>query len=594
MLKLSWVKITALAIGISLSGSVASQAAPPVGPAAGGIPNAPPVSAAKPPVGAAAAGAAGAARVNAPGVRAPAGGMGSFHKGMVSVKTAPAVNAQAVATGRVPINQVPVKSPLASTNGFVNGAKGGLMNGGNAGVSNGALINGGLTKGGVPAGGITNSARLNGVNSGLNGGVNGLNGGFANSGLNGSLNGLNGSINGSLTNGGLSGNLNGGVNGLNGGINGGINGGLNSGLNGGLNGSNGGLANGGVTGSLNGLNCSINGGLTAGGLNGSVNGGVDGLNGGVNGRINGVNGLSNGGLTGSQNAVQQMAGTRLNPANAASGIPATSGLVKASLNQNGLMALSGNNGLSTMLQQRLNLSSSQISEINQFQANYNQEIAQLRNRMQSDPQGTASLMNQAGQQLQQRIDSVMTPQQRQTFSQLTGVPDSFSGTSSLNNVPSTATGSPIGPNGINSNVGLNTATSVAAPPAIPASSFATGKLGASALVGLPATQPLRLGSGGFLPISNPAVQQALQLTPSQLSQLQAMQGSYVQQLGELSGRFQTDPQGTLSLYNNALQQSNQQIESVLTPQQRQLLSSMTGMPNAFSGGNTIQTPTTQQ
>jgi len=393
-----------------------------------------------------------------------------------------------------------------------------------------------------------------------------------------------------------------------------------------------------------------------------------GTNGFVTSGVNNANGQM--AITG-----QQRAAIAAQQGAAASGqqVPLANGLTQKQLIQNGLMALGGNNELSTLLQQRLGLSSNQISQIDQLQAAYNKELTQLQGQLQTNPQGTVNQMVQAGQQLQQQIDSILTAQQRQVFAQLTGIPNTPAANMLANNIasglPNTGTNSllnsgnlqnagtastnignsslnaqnnllnqnstlnangSLSPNGslnasgslsangslnengaLNGNNSLNSANNFSSnsaplgqggsvslavsnaaanhptPPAIPAQTLAT----ANAKLG---SQPFRLGNGGFLAINNPGVQQALQMTPGQLSQLEAMQSNYIQELGELSGRFQTDPQGTLGLYNNALQQSTQQIESVLTPQQRQLFSRLTGLPNIFATGDAMQTPTTNQ
>lgn len=245
-------------------------------------------------------------------------------------------------------------------------------------------------------------------------------------------------------------------------------------------------------------------------------------------------------------------------------------LNQTNANTNGIM-------LGNQLQQQLNLSSGQVSQINQFQKSFEQELNQLSGRFQTDPQGTKSLLMQAQQQLQQDVNSVLDPSQRQALSQATGTPNSFSGTNPLQNSASatTATSTLAGRNNA-----ANTGSANAAQ-----QSAANAQLGSLVSAGLGNVNPFTLGNGGFLGITSPGVQQQLNLSPLQMSQLRSAQLNYIQELGNLSGRFQTDPQGTLSLYNNALQQSNQQIESILTPQQRQTFSALTGATDSFSSSN---------
>jgi hypothetical protein len=100
-------------------------------------------------------------------------------------------------------------------------------------------------------------------------------------------------------------------------------------------------------------------------------------------------------------------------------------------------------------------------------------------------------------------------------------------------------------------------------------------------------------ASGFSTITNPNVQKALNLSTQQIAQLQQYQLDYAQQLGGLTTQFQTNPQNATTLYNNAVSQAQQRINSVLTPAQRQMLSNITGVPDPFSGDSSVpQTPPT--
>jgi len=262
------------------------------------------------------------------------------------------------------------------------------------------------------------------------------------------------------------------------------------------------------------------------------------------------------------------------------------GAQSARLNQLNIAA--GNPASLSPLQQQLSLTSPQLSQINQFQTAYNQQITELNNRALSDPQGTSGLYAQARQQLQQQVGSVLTPQQRLTLSQATGVPDSFSGDNAFQNFSNRTGGaSSLNPNGTFNNVGGTTLNNMAGTQLRTLNNSNLNNLspgiGSSAAASGMRSNALNSMNSGFMNISNPAVQQQLGLSTSQLSQLQTGQLNYIQQLGDLSSRFRTDPQGTLSLYNNAMQQSQQQINAILTPQQRQILTNLTGITTPVSG-----------
>jgi|GEM_PF-5949125 len=309
------------------------------------------------------------------------------------------------------------------------------------------------------------------------------------------------------------------------------------------------------------------------------------------------------GLPANRAAINQLSGTRvpsqtpinqiLNPANptntnAASANTTRAGAITGNFPNNpaatqGSVSLGQNQAQATAnlqaagtpsLQTQLGLSNSQVGQLNQFQAAYNQELASLSNRFASDPQGTTSLINTAGQQLQQNINSVLTPAQRQSLSQMTGQSNPFSG-APVANVPTT---------GVAQNAAINAANGPAANAGAAAtnqSAVATGQAAASGRASIQSN----LQNSSFSTFSDPAVQQRLNLSGSQLTQLRQFQLQHIQSMGELAGRFQSDPQGTLSLFNTMSQQTEQQISSVLTPQQQQILSSINGQ-----AGTSTQVP----
>jgi hypothetical protein len=97
---------------------------------------------------------------------------------------------------------------------------------------------------------------------------------------------------------------------------------------------------------------------------------------------------------------------------------------------------------------------------------------------------------------------------------------------------------------------------------------------------------------GYDALTNPQIQQKLNLTDQQRQQLQQFGSTYNQQLNTLQQNSQANPQATANQFNTLRQQANQNINSILTPQQQQNWRQMTGDPYNFqwsdyySGGTT--------
>jgi hypothetical protein len=83
------------------------------------------------------------------------------------------------------------------------------------------------------------------------------------------------------------------------------------------------------------------------------------------------------------------------------------------------------------------------------------------------------------------------------------------------------------------------------------------------------------GVGAF---NAPQVQQKLNLTDQQRQQFQQFAQQYNQQVSTLQQNAQTNPQATNQQFDRLRQQSMQNINSVLTPQQQQMWQQMAGQP----------------
>jgi hypothetical protein len=86
---------------------------------------------------------------------------------------------------------------------------------------------------------------------------------------------------------------------------------------------------------------------------------------------------------------------------------------------------------------------------------------------------------------------------------------------------------------------------------------------------------------GYNAFTNPQIQQKLNLTDQQRQQLQQAASRYYQQFNGLQQNSQANPQATANQFNTLRQQANQNINSILTPQQQQTWRQLTGDPYNF-------------
>jgi hypothetical protein len=91
-----------------------------------------------------------------------------------------------------------------------------------------------------------------------------------------------------------------------------------------------------------------------------------------------------------------------------------------SLQHQGIGAFSG-----TMVQQQLNLTTQQKEMLGRFAQQYNQQLATLQQNAQTNPAAVNEQFNRLRLQAVQNINSVLTPQQQQTWQQMTGQPFNF-------------------------------------------------------------------------------------------------------------------------------------------------------------------------
>jgi len=72
------------------------------------------------------------------------------------------------------------------------------------------------------------------------------------------------------------------------------------------------------------------------------------------------------------------------------------------------------------LQQKLNLTDAQRRQLTQYGNEWNQQMSTLSNEFQRDPTGTSERYNQLLRSRGDRINSILNPQQQQTWQQMTG------------------------------------------------------------------------------------------------------------------------------------------------------------------------------
>jgi len=92
---------------------------------------------------------------------------------------------------------------------------------------------------------------------------------------------------------------------------------------------------------------------------------------------------------------------------------------------------------------------------------------------------------------------------------------------------------------------------------------------------------LQLQYQGYNAFSDPMVQQKLNLTAEQRQQLNQQGQNWTTQMNTFGTTYQTDPTGSTKKYNEMRKQSGEQINTVLTPEQRKSWQQMTGKSYDF-------------
>jgi len=78
-----------------------------------------------------------------------------------------------------------------------------------------------------------------------------------------------------------------------------------------------------------------------------------------------------------------------------------------------------------MVQEKLNLTDQQRQQFNRYQQDWNQSVGDLNRTYVNDREGTTKRFNEMRQREQERMQGVLTDQQRQTWRQMTGDPYNF-------------------------------------------------------------------------------------------------------------------------------------------------------------------------
>jgi hypothetical protein len=89
---------------------------------------------------------------------------------------------------------------------------------------------------------------------------------------------------------------------------------------------------------------------------------------------------------------------------------------------------------------------------------------------------------------------------------------------------------------------------------------------------------------GYGAFSDPSVADRMKLTPAQREKLNAYQQDWYAQMNKLAPTYQMNPDQVVGQFNKLQAQNAAQINSVLTPAQRQTWQQMTGSPYTFSPG----------
>jgi len=86
---------------------------------------------------------------------------------------------------------------------------------------------------------------------------------------------------------------------------------------------------------------------------------------------------------------------------------------------------------------------------------------------------------------------------------------------------------------------------------------------------------------GYDAFNDPMLQQKLNLTPEQRQKLEQYGMTWNKQMDTLGQQYGTDQQGAIKQFGQLQQQSGQQLNSLLTPDQRQTWQQMMGTPYQF-------------
>jgi hypothetical protein len=97
-------------------------------------------------------------------------------------------------------------------------------------------------------------------------------------------------------------------------------------------------------------------------------------------------------------------------------------------------------------------------------------------------------------------------------------------------------------------------------------------------------QILTLQNRGYGSFADPAVVQTLKLNNVQLQKLAKFGADYNTQLNKVYQTLQTNPAAANQQYQNLMQQQQNKVNSVFTPQQRAMWGQMTGQPGTFNPG----------
>jgi len=95
-------------------------------------------------------------------------------------------------------------------------------------------------------------------------------------------------------------------------------------------------------------------------------------------------------------------------------------------------------------------------------------------------------------------------------------------------------------------------------------------------------QQLNLQHQGLNAFSNPDFQQSLKLNQDQINRIQGIQAQQNKTLAEIINQQATDPAAAANQFRTLRSQTNEQLNSILTPEQRQTLQQTWGNPYDFT------------